>query len=163
MTPVVNTIAQKNMSDFYHQQFGFVSLNGAMLAQMAKRDQLAGLHDILDMEGGYSMMMRGFANEGWLDRNLGAEWMLKEILFKHWPANMWVQTPLDCMDALRKEYGFTIGDIESVYITPGIQFRNKYCPDGYKSMMSASSAPHTACRPTCLISIPVLTGSAQRC
>ena len=50
MTPVVNTIAQKNMSDFYHQQFGFVSLNGAMLAQMAKRDQLAGLHDILDME-----------------------------------------------------------------------------------------------------------------
>ena len=135
MTPVVNTIAQKNMSDFYHQQFGFVSLNGAMLAQMAKRDQLAGLHDILDMEGGYSMMMRGFANEGWLDRNLGAEWMLKEILFKHWPANMWVQTPLDCMDALRKEYGFTIGDIESVYITPGIQFRNKYCPDGYKSMM----------------------------
>ena len=34
-----------------------------------------------------------------------------------------------------KEYGFTIGDIESVYITPGIQFRNKYCPDGYKSMM----------------------------
>lgn len=135
MTPVVNTIAQKNMSDFYHQQFGFVSLNGAMLAQMAKRGELAGLHDLLDMEGGYSMMMRGFANEGWLDRNIGTEYMLKEILFKHWPANMWVQTPLDCMDFLRKEHGFTIDDIESVYITPGIQFRNKYCPEGYKSMM----------------------------
>lgn len=135
MTPVVNTIAQKNMSDFYHQQFGFVSLNGAMLAQMAKRGELVGLHDLLDMEGGYSMMMRGFANEGWLDRSIGTEYMLKEILFKHWPANMWVQTPLDCMDSLRKEHGFTIDDIESVYITPGIQFRNKYCPDGYKSMM----------------------------
>lgn len=135
MTPVVNTIAQKNMSDFYHQQFGFVSLNGAMLAQMAKRDELVGLHDLLDMEGGYSMMMRGFANEGWLDRNIGTEYMLKQILFKHWPANMWVQTPLDCMDSLRREHGFTMEDIESVYITPGIQFRNKYCPDGYKSMM----------------------------
>ena len=135
MTPVVNTIAQKNMSDFYHQQFGFVSLNGAMLAQMAKRNELAGLRDILDIEGGYSMMMRGFANDGWLDRNLGTEWLLKEILFKHWPANMWVQTPLDCMDAMRRENQFTIDDIESVYITPGIQFRNKYCPDGYKSMM----------------------------
>ena len=135
MTPVDNTIAQKNMSDFYHQQFGFVSLNGAMLAQMAKRNELIGLHDLLDMEGGYSMMMRGFANEGWLDRNIGTEYMLKQILFKHWPANMWVQTPLDCMDSLRKEHGFTIDDIESVYITPGIQFRNKYCPEGYKSMM----------------------------
>lgn len=135
MTPVVNTIAQKNMSDFYHQQFGFVSLNGAMLAQMAKRNELVGLHDLLDMEGGYSMMMRGFANEGWLDRNIGTEYMLKEILFKHWPANMWVQAPLDCMDSLCKEHSFTIDDIESVYITPGIQFRNKYCPDGYKSMM----------------------------
>ena len=79
--------------------------------------------------------MRGFANDGWLDRNLGTEWLLKEILFKHWPANMWVQTPLDCMDAMRRENQFTIDDIESVYITPGIQFRNKYCPDGYKSMM----------------------------
>ena len=135
MTPVVNTIAQKNMSDFYHQQFGFVSLNGAMLAQMAKRNELAGLRDRLDIEGGYSRMMRGFANDGWLDRNLGTEWLLKEILFKHWPANMWVQTPLDCMDAMRRENQFTIDDIESVYITPGIQFRNKYCPDGYKSMM----------------------------
>ena len=135
MTPVVNTIAQKNMSDFYHLQFGFVSLNGTMLAEMAKRDELVGLHDILDMEGGFSMMMRGFANDGWLDRNLGTEYMLRQILFKHWPANMWVQTPLDCMDALRRENGFTIDEIESVYITPGIQFRNKYCPDGYKSMM----------------------------
>ena len=79
-------------------------------------------------------MTRGFENEGWLDRNLGTEYMFNEILFKHWPANMWVQTPLDCLDQMRHKYGFLPQEIESIRITPGFQARDAYSPEGYKSV-----------------------------
>lgn len=131
-TPVVDMIIQKQMSDFYHLQFGFVSFTGAMLARMAKRNELDNMYNILDdVEGGYSKMMRGFANDGWLDRNLGSEYMIMEMLFKHWPANMWVQTPLECLHEMRQKYGFTAKDVESIYITPGFQFRDGFRPTGY--------------------------------
>ena len=133
-TTVVDTIIHKQMSDFYHLQFGFTSMNGTMLARMAKRGELDNLYDILDVEGGYAFMTRGFENEGWLDRNLGTEYMFNEILFKHWPANMWVQTPLDCLDKLRREHGFTAADIEAIDITPGFQARDGYDPKGYHSV-----------------------------
>ena len=133
-TTVVDTIIHKQMSDFYHLQFGYTSMNGTILARMAKRNELDNLYNILDVEGGYAFMTRGFANDGWLDRNLGTEYMFNEILFKHWPANMWVQTPLDCLDKMKRECGFVPQDIESINISPGFQARDAYSPDGYKSV-----------------------------
>ena len=120
-TPVIDTIIHKQMSDFYHLQFGFTGINGTMLARMAKRNELDNMYNI-------------FANDGWLDRNLGTEYMFNQILFKHWPANMWIQTPLDCLDKMKREHGFAPQDIESIYITPGFQFRDGYRPEGYHSV-----------------------------
>ena len=133
-TPVIDTIIHKQMSDFYHLQFGFTGMNGTMLARMAKRGELDNMYDIFDIEGGYAYMMQRGDNAGWLDRNLGTEYMFNEILFKHWPANMWIQTPLDCLDKLQKEHGFAAGDIEAIHITPGFQFRDGYRPEGYRSV-----------------------------
>ena len=133
-TTVVETIIHRQMSDFYHLQFGFTSLNGTMLARMAKRGELDNLYNILDVEGGYAFMMRGFENDGWLDRNLGTEYLFNEILFKHWPANMWIQTPLDCLDQMKREHGFQAEDIQSIDITPGFQARDAYDPKGYHSV-----------------------------
>ena len=133
-TTAVETIIHKQMSDFYHLQFGFTSMNGTMLARMAKRNELDNLYNILDVEGGYAFMMRGFENDGWLDRNLGTEYMFTEILFKHWPANMWIQTPLDCLDKMKRKSGFAAADIQSIDITPGFQARDAYSPEGYHSV-----------------------------
>ena len=133
-TTVVDTIIHKQMSDFYHLQFGFTSMNGAILGRMAKRNELDNMYNILDVEGGYAFMTRGFENDGWLDRNLGTEWMFNEILFKHWPANMWVQTPMDCLAAMKETYGFEAADVESIDIYPGFQARDAYSPKGYNSM-----------------------------
>jgi len=122
------------MSDFYHLQFGFTGMNGTMLARMAKRNELDNMYNIFDIEGGYSFMMQRGDNPEWLNRNLGSEYMFNEILFKHWPANMWIQTPLDCLDKMRAEHGFKAQEIESIYITPGFQFRDGYRPEGYRSV-----------------------------
>ncbi len=133
-TPVIDTIIHKQMSDFYHLQFGFTGMNGTMLARMAKRDELDNMYDIFDIEGGYAFMMQRGDHPEWLERNVGSEYMFNEILFKHWPANMWIQTPLDCLDQMKREYGFQAGDIQSIEITPGFQFRDGYRPEGYRSV-----------------------------
>lgn len=133
-TPVIDTIIHKQMSDFYHLQFGFTGINGTMLARMAKRNELDNMYNIFDIEGGYSFMMQRGDNPEWLNRGLGSEYMFNEILFKHWPANMWIQTPLDCLDKMKRERGFAPQDIESIDITPGFQFRDGYRAEGYHSV-----------------------------
>ena len=136
-TTVVETIIHRQMSDFYHLQFGFTGMNGAILAGMAKRGELDNLYDILDVEGGYAFMMRGFENEGWLDRNLGSEFLFNEILFKYWPANMWVQTPLCCLDQMRREYGFRPEEIQAIRVSPNFQARDTFRSEGYRSCKEA--------------------------
>ena len=69
-TPVVNAILAQQGSDFYHLQYAITSLTGVMLAGMAKRNELDNIYNVMDVESGYPMMMRGFANEGWIDRNV---------------------------------------------------------------------------------------------
>ncbi len=136
-TPVVNAILAHQGSDFYHLQYAITSLTGAMVAGMAKRNELDNIYDILDGQYGYTMMMRGFANPGWIDRNVGTEYLFRDLLLKHWPANMWIQLPLDCLDELKTANGFTAEDVEEIYMTPRILDRDKFSWDGYNSCRDA--------------------------
>ncbi len=142
-TPVVNAILALQGSDFYHLQYAITGLTGTMLAGMAKRNELDNIYNIMDGESGYPMMMRGFANEGWIDRNLGTEYLFGQLLFKHWPANMWIQTPIDCLDTLVTRHGFKAEDIEEIYMTPTYDERDKFSWDGYASCRDAQfSVPY---------------------
>lgn len=136
-TPVVNAILAQQGSDFYHLQYAITSLTGVMLAGMAKRNELDNIYNVMDVESGYPMMMRGFANPGWIDRNVGTEYLFDQLLLKHWPANMWIQTPLDCLDQLKREHGFTAGDIEEIFVSPTYLERVKFSWDGYSSCRDA--------------------------
>ena len=136
-TPVVNSILALQGSDFYHLQYAITALTGVMIAGMAKRNELDNIYDILDGQLGYTMMMRGFANPGWIDRGVGTEFLFKDLLLKHWPANMWIQLPLDCLDALKREHGFRAEDVKEVYVSPRIPERDKFSWDGYNSCRDA--------------------------
>ena len=136
-TPVVNAILAHQGSDFYHLQYAITSLTGVIAAGMAKRNELDNIYDILDGKYGYTMMMRGFANPGWIDRNVGTEYLFRDLLLKHWPANMWIQLPLDCLDELKTEHGFRAEEIEEIYMTPRILERDKFTWDGYNSCRDA--------------------------
>ena len=132
-TPVVNAILAHQGSDFYHLQYAITALTGVMVAGMAKRNELDNIYDILDGKLGYTMMMRGFANPGWIDRGVGTEYLIDELLFKHWPANVWIQLPLDCLDALKTEHGFEADDVEEIFMTPRFLDRDKFSWEGYNS------------------------------
>ena len=134
---MVNAILAQQGSDFYHLQFALTSLTGVMLAGMAKRNELDNIYNVMDVESGYPMMMRGFANPGWIDRNLGTEYLFDDLLLKHWPANMWIQTPLDCLDQLKREHNFTADDIEEIFVSPTYMERVKFSWDGYASCRDA--------------------------
>ena len=142
-TPVVNSILALQGSDFYHLQYAITSLTGVMVAGMAKRNELDNIYDILDGKHGYTMMMRGFANEGWIDRNVGTEYLFKDLLLKHWPANVWIQLPLDCLDELKTTHGFEAEDVEEIFMTPRYLQRDKFSWDGYNSCRDAQfSVPY---------------------
>ena len=140
---MVNAILALQGSDFYHLQYAITGLTGTMVAGMAKRNELDNIYNIMDGESGYPMMMRGFANEGWIDRNLGTEYLFGQLLFKHWPANMWIQTPIDCLDTLVTRHGFKAEDIEESFMTPTYDERDKFSWDGYASCRDAQfSVPY---------------------
>ena len=136
-TPVVNAILAQQHSDFYHLQYAITSLTGVMVAGMAKRNELDNIYNVMDVESGYPMMMRGFANEGWIDRNVGTEYLFGDLLLKHWPSNMWIQTPLDCLDELKRAHDFQPDEIEEIFVSPTYLERDKFSWDGYASCRDA--------------------------
>lgn len=57
-------------------------------------------------------------DESWYTKELGERWLIEETYIKHWPANMWVQTPLELLDALYKEETFHAEDVKEIRLNP---------------------------------------------
>ena len=57
-------------------------------------------------------------DESWYTKDLGEKWLIEETYIKHWPANMWVQTPLELLDALYKEEKFQAEDVKEIRLNP---------------------------------------------
>ena len=60
-----------------------------------------------------------------------------ETLLKHWPANMWIQTPLELTDSIMTKNNLTKDDIAEVEIDPPTYLRMAYYPEGYSSLTQA--------------------------
>ena len=69
---------------------------------------------------------------------------------KHWPANMWLQTPLElCYDLVTK-HSLKPEDIEEIILDPATVGRMMFRPDGYESMMLAQfSIPYAIAAMIC--------------
>ena len=50
---------------------------------------------------------------------------------------MWIQTPLDCLNQLKREHNFTADDIEEIFVSPTYMERVKFSWDGYASCRDA--------------------------
>ena len=136
LTPIVNAKVHVSRSNFYHFQWGFNSANGVMGAQLAQIG-INPLADFLDGENGYWATLTDECRWEWYDKNLGSQWMIMETLMKHWPANMWVQQPLDAMDALIREHGLKPEDIKAISVSPEIQSRFQVWNEGYTQQVAA--------------------------
>lgn len=60
-----------------------------------------------------------------------------ETLLKHWPANMWIQTPLELTDLIMTKYHLGKDDVADVTVDPPVLARMEYYPEGYTSLTQA--------------------------
>lgn len=108
----------KDKSDIYHYAHGFASRNGITAMEVTK----AGFDNMYNcLDGGnaaYWTMVSDRYRPEWVDKDLGTTWYIMETYLKHWPSNMWVQTPLEALDLLMKEHPFTIEQVEKIHVSP---------------------------------------------
>ena len=139
------------MSDFYHYEHGYRARDGFVIAKAVEK----GIHnnrDALDCPRCYTGVICGDdgkngsgdttikseeADLTWLTRDLGKRYLIMETLMKHWPANMWVQTPLEILVDLATKHGFGPDDIEEIVVDPPVKGRMWAPDEGFTSVTHA--------------------------
>jgi 2-methylcitrate dehydratase PrpD len=136
MTPTINVNVHLTRTDFYHYQWGVCCSNG-ITAAMVAQSGISPLPDYLDGDTGYWVTMTDRCKWDWLDKGLGKQFLILETYFKHWPTNMWINQPLDCMDAVIRKHHVKPQDVEKIVVTPHVENRMAIKPEGYKSIVDA--------------------------
>lgn len=142
---------EATMSDFYHYEHGYRARDGFVIAKAVEK----GIHnnrDALDEPRCYTGVIcgddgqngsnettirTGEADISWLTRDLGKRYLIMETLLKHWPANMWVQTPVEIAHELFVKYGFNPDDIEEITVDAPVRKRMWAPEEGFTSVTHA--------------------------
>lgn len=131
-----SNLQQATMSNAYHYEYGITAQNG-ILAAMCAQNGVANLMDCFDIPNAYCEQLTKAVDRTWLDRNLDDRFYMMDILVKHWPANMWVQTPVELVDLLVKENHIHADDIAEIVVNPPTQYRMHFYEEGFESLMEA--------------------------
>lgn len=134
--PIPQSFHQSAMSDAYHYEHGFRSMEGVMCAFNAQAG-VDNYMDALDDPWAFENHMSLTPDSTWYTKDLGKRWLIMETLLKHWPANMWIQTPLELTDSIMTKNGLTKEDIEELTVDPPTHLRMAYYPEGYTSLTQA--------------------------
>lgn len=139
LTPIVNMKISVSNSDMYHYQHGLTCRDGIVSALIAKSG-ITCLEEMLDGDTGYWVTISDTCQWDWMTKGLGKDYLIMEILFKHWPANMWVQQYLDIVDAIAKEEKLRADDVAEIIVSPSyhkVRSRMVYRPEGYLGITDA--------------------------
>lgn len=136
-TPIATAHITQNFTDFYHYTHGLTAKT-AVECNLIVDKGISTMMDALEANGGYYVGVSDQCDWDWLDRDLGEHFSIMDTLIKHWPVNMWVQAPVDMLDALVREHGVTADQIASIEVSPNLQGRSEEAPkDGYDSLVRA--------------------------
>lgn len=133
--PIASNLMQATMSNFYHYQHGQTALSG-ILGCLNVKEQFDNLQDGLDVPYAYSEQLTSEEKRFWLNKDLD-KFLMMRILVKHWPANMWIQTPIEIVHDLAKEHAINPADIAEIVIDPPTQYRMQFYEEGFSSLMDA--------------------------
>ena len=134
--PIQSQLHHITMSDAYHFEHGFRAKDGVLCAMTAKAG-VDNYMDVFDDTYSWDYHMCPHPKRDWYTKDLGRYWLTCETLLKHWPANMWVQTPVELADTIHRKYGVCAEDIEEIIIDPPTDYRMFYDPRGYTSLVQA--------------------------
>lgn len=104
-------------SDVYHYAHGTDAYNGIFAAKLAEAG-IGNGKDYLDGPQGYWSLVSDQVDESWYVKDAGKRWLILETYIKHWPANMWIQTPLEILDAIYKEHPFRAEEVKEIRLDP---------------------------------------------
>lgn len=139
--PVQSNLHHITMSDAYHFEHGFRAKDGILAALTAK----AGVDNYMDcFDDTYSFdyHMTTEPQRQWYTKDLGSRWLTTEVLMKHWPANMWLQTPIELVHNITTKNQIRPEEIEQIVLDPPTVGRMYFSPEGFNSLTQAQfSAP----------------------
>ena len=104
-------------SDVYHFAHGTNAYSGVFAAKLA-RAGIGNGTDYLDGPKSYWSLVSDRNDESWYVKDAGEKWLILETYIKHWPANMWVQNPLELLDEIYKERPFTADEVKAIRLSP---------------------------------------------
>ena len=108
-------------SDVYHYCHGFCARNGIVAANVTEKG-FSNLDNCFEgNKSAYWQFVSDRMDYEWLTRGLGEEWYIKSTYFKHWPANMWIQTSLEALDILYRKHPFTLGEVDKIRVSPTME------------------------------------------
>jgi len=134
-TPIISSFTQATMSNAYHYQNG-QSSQCAIIGCINVRDGFDNLYDGLDMPYAYTEFLTVEPKREWLTKDLD-KFLMMRILVKHWPANMWIQTPIELIHNMAKDYGIDPEHIAEIIVDPPTQYRMRFNEEGFTSLMDA--------------------------
>lgn len=142
-TPIVTTRPHLARTDFAKYRWGMNCLNGIVAALIAKSGGTP-IPNFLDgKSGAYWKSFSDKCDWEWYTKNLGKDYLIMETYLKHWPTNMWINQPLDGIDAIMKNHKIKPEDVDKIIVRPTIQFRMVYRPEGYRGILDAEfSVPY---------------------
>lgn len=139
--PPQSNLHHITMSDAYHFEHGFRAKDGVLCALTAKAG-VDNYMDCFDDTYSFDFHMTPTPERDWYTKDLGTRWLTMEVLMKHWPANMWLQTPIELVHNITTKNGIKPDDIEKIVLDPPTKGRMYYNPEGFNSLTQAQfSAP----------------------
>ncbi|MBC5735694.1 MmgE/PrpD family protein [Lawsonibacter faecis] len=139
--PIQSNLHHITMSDAYHFEHGFRAKDG-ILAAMAAKAGVDNYMDCFDDTYSFDYHMTPEPQRDWYTRDLGTRWLMMEVLIKHWPANMWLQTPIELAHNITTKNGIKPEDIADIELDPPTVGRMYFSPEGFNSLTQAQfSAP----------------------
>jgi 2-methylcitrate dehydratase PrpD len=142
LAPVAPVVIRRwgSWSDVMHYQYGLTCRDGVVSALIAERGVSNAIYDALDGDTGFWVSVSDNCQWDWMTKGLGRDYLIMEMVFKHWPANMWIQQHLDIVDAIMKEERVRADDVAEIIVSPSIVKAGGlmiYRPEGYLGLIDA--------------------------
>jgi len=129
---------ETTMSDFYHFEHGYRARDGILIAKQALlgvNNARCAFDDV--RPSGYLASITSKPRIEWITKDLGSRYLILETLLKHWPSNMWVQSPLEALKDIVEKHPFKTDEVESIEVDPPVTDRMWLSAEGYTSITHA--------------------------
>ena len=130
-------IHEATMSDSLNYLYGFKTETAVAIVKNVLLG-IEGKKDAFDDPEEYAVYFdTGRYAPEWFVKDLGTEYLLMDIMVKHWPANMYVQTYAELASVLQKKNQIDPDEIESIILSPAVEFRFYQTDRPYQSLTQA--------------------------